>query len=53
MTRINTGVGEMPEGAVSLTITVGHIQSYIQTETRAEREKSPDIFFTSLKLSSD
>ncbi len=38
----------MPEGAITLTITVGHIQSYIHRETRAERE---NMFFTSMKLS--
>lgn len=35
-------------GARILTITVGHIQSYIHKEMRAEREK---IFFTSILLS--
>lgn len=46
------GVEEMPAWTISLTITVGHIHSYIQRETRAEREKSPDFFLTSLNLSS-
>lgn len=39
----------MPERVVILTITVGHIQSYIQRVTREERKKSPDF---SIKLSS-
>lgn len=48
MTRINKDVEAKPERAVILTITVGHIHSYIQRETRAEREKSP-IFFLHLQ----
>lgn len=40
MSRINKRVwGRCRKEATVLTITVGHIQSYIHRETRAEREK--------------